>query len=72
MCFSLWGLRAMFMVLVGIDAISFVIINLSAFVDSNVGGARLLPADSVAVENSAGNRWMILMLLGVHRNFDIG
>ena len=47
------GLRAMFMVLVGVGAISFVVIDLSAFVDSNGEGARLLPADSVAVENSA-------------------
>jgi len=43
----------MFMVLVGVGAISFVVIDLSAFVDSNGEGARLLPADSVAVENSA-------------------
>ena len=43
----------MFMVLVGVGAISFVFINLAAFVDSNGEGARLLPADSVAVENSA-------------------
>lgn len=56
MCFSVWGLRAMFMALEGFGGIGFLCYYqlLSSSVDSNGRGARLLPRDSVPVENSQG------------------